>query len=101
MYYNGEKVSLWGEGRGWVVELTGILTGNMKNDNGNDSAASVMRSTSRLNVQPFHNNQVVEFKDYNPLVGLPVKAKPRDRNDENYFFSKPVYNHLTKRFMYN
>ena len=45
--------------------------------------------------------QVVEFKDYNPLVGLPIKPKPRDRNDENYFFSKPVYNHLTKRFMYN
>jgi len=58
-----------------------------------------------INIFDFLNadkkDEVVEFKDYNPLVGLPVKAKPRDRNDENYFFSKPVYNHLTKRFMYN
>jgi len=58
-----------------------------------------------INVLDFLNadkpDEVVEFKDYNPLVGLPVKPKPRDRNDEGYYFSKPVYNHLTKRFMYN
>jgi len=58
-----------------------------------------------INVLDFLNadkkDEVVEFKDYNPLVGIPIKSKPRDRNDENYFFSKPVYNHLTKKFMYN
>lgn len=58
-----------------------------------------------INVIDFLNvdkqDEVVDFKDYNPLVGLPVKPKGRDRNDEGYYFSKPVYNHLTKRFMYN
>jgi len=46
-------------------------------------------------------DEVIAFKDYNPLVGLPVKPKPRDRNDESYYFSKPVYNRLTRKFMYN
>jgi len=59
-----------------------------------------------INVLDFLNadkrqDEVVEFKDYNPLVGLPVRPKPRDRNDEGYYFSKPVYNRLTRRFMYN
>jgi len=58
-----------------------------------------------INILDFLNadkqDEVVEFKDYNPLVGLPVKPKPRDRNDEGYYYSKPVYNRLTKKFMYN
>jgi len=58
-----------------------------------------------INILDFLNvgkqDEVVEFKDYHPLVGLPPKPRPRDRNDEGYYFSKPVYNHLTKRFMYN
>jgi len=57
-----------------------------------------------INVLDFLNadkkDEVVEFKDYNPLVGIPIQSKPRDRHDESYFFSKPVYNHLTKKFMY-